>query len=89
MKRRREQERDEAIAREQADARREALLAELKARETAVREPEPPPAEVAPEPADEPAAEPAGEPAGQPAGEADPEQADPEQAPEKGEEPLA
>jgi hypothetical protein len=85
MKRRREQERDEAIAREQADARREALLAELKARETAVREPEPPPAEVAPEPDDEPAAEPAGE----PAGEADPEQADPEQAPEKGEEPLA
>ena len=41
MKRKREQERDEAIAREQADARREALLAELRAREAAVREPEP------------------------------------------------
>jgi len=47
MKRRREQERDDAIAREQADARREALLAELKAREAASREPEP---EPAPEP---------------------------------------
>ncbi len=35
MKRRREQERDEAIAREQADARQEALLADLKARQTA------------------------------------------------------
>jgi hypothetical protein len=34
MKRRREQERDEAIAREQADARQEALLADLKARQT-------------------------------------------------------
>jgi hypothetical protein len=76
MKRRREQERDEAIAREQADARREALLAELKARETAVREPEPPPAEVAPEPAAEPAVEPAVEPDG-------------EQTPEKGDEPQA
>jgi hypothetical protein len=58
MKRRREQERDEAIAREQADARREALLAELKARETAVREPEPPSADAAPEAAAEPADEP-------------------------------
>jgi len=48
MKRRREQERDEAIAREQADARREALLAELRAHQVG-REPEPPPAE--PEPA--------------------------------------
>jgi hypothetical protein len=76
MKRRREQERDEAIAREQADARREALLAELKARETAVREPEPPGAEAAPEPAAEPADEPAGEP-------------DSEQTPEKGDEPQA
>lgn len=54
MKRRREQERDEAIAREQADARREALLAELKAHEAALREPEPATAEPA---ADEPAAE--------------------------------
>jgi hypothetical protein len=58
MKRRREQERDEAIAREQADARREALLAELKAREAAVREPEPPAAEAVPEAAAEPADEP-------------------------------
>jgi hypothetical protein len=56
MKRRREQERDEAIAREQADARREALLAELKARQVG-QEPEPPPAEPEPAPdADEPAA---------------------------------
>jgi hypothetical protein len=76
MKRRREQERDEAIAREQADARREALLAELKARETAVREPEPPSADAAPEAAAEPAAEPADEP-------------DSERAPEKGDEPEA
>ena len=63
MKRKREQERDEAIAREQADARREALLAELRSREAAVREPEPAPPEPAPpEPAsdaatDEPVAE--------------------------------
>lgn len=42
MKRRREQERDEAIAREQADARREALLAELRARQTGAEEPESP-----------------------------------------------
>lgn len=48
MKRKREQERDEAIAREQADARREALLAELRARESSIREPEPAPAEPAP-----------------------------------------
>jgi hypothetical protein len=54
MKRKREQERDEAIAREQADARREALLAELRARETAVREPQPATPEPAPaEPTDE------------------------------------
>ena len=46
MKRRREQERDEAIAREQADARQEALLAELKAwQTTAAPVAEPPPAE--------------------------------------------
>jgi hypothetical protein len=56
MKRRREQERDEAIAREQADARREALLAELKAHQVG-RAPEPPPVEPDPAPdADEPAA---------------------------------
>ena len=80
MKRRREQERDDAIAREQADARREALLAELKAREAAVREPEPPTAEAALEPAAEAAAEPAEEPADEP---------DSEQTPEKGDEPQA
>jgi len=60
MKRKREQERDDAVAREQADARREALLAELRAREASVREPEPPatadPAEAGDGPAsDEPA----------------------------------
>ncbi|HEV8252119.1 MAG TPA: hypothetical protein VGQ66_01940 [Candidatus Limnocylindria bacterium] len=56
MKRRREQERDEAIAREQADARREALLAELRAHQVGGA-PEPPPAEPEPAPeADEPAA---------------------------------
>lgn len=42
MKRRRDQEREEADAREQAEGRREALLAELKAREAAGRAPEPP-----------------------------------------------
>ena len=56
MKRRREQDRDEAIAREQAEARREALLAELRARETAVREPEPAPAEPVSTEADAPEA---------------------------------
>lgn len=80
MKRRREQERDEATAREQADARREALLAELKAREATVREPEPAPAEAAPDPAAEAAAEPAEEPAAEP---------DSEQASGKGDEPEA
>ncbi len=51
MKRRREQERDEAIAREQADARQKALLAELKARQTgAAPVLEPPPAEPEPDP---------------------------------------
>jgi len=54
MKRRREQERDEAIAREQADARREALLADLRQRQAADRVPEP---EPQPEPLPEPAAE--------------------------------
>jgi hypothetical protein len=76
MKRRREQERDEAIAREQADARREALLAELKARQAAVREPEPPAAEAAPQAAAEAAPEAAAEPADEP---------DAVQAAEKGE----
>lgn len=51
MKRRREQERDEAIAREQADARQESLLAELKARQTGAPVDEPPPAEPEPPPA--------------------------------------
>jgi hypothetical protein len=68
MKRRREQERDEAIAHEQAEARREALLAELKAHETASREPEPVPApEPQPEPeapAEPPSPAPVEEPAG-------------------------
>jgi hypothetical protein len=49
MRRRSEQEREEADAHAQAEARREALLAELKAREVAGRAPEapaePPPAE--------------------------------------------
>jgi hypothetical protein len=56
MKRRREQERDEAIAHEQADARRESLLAALKARQAGGRAPEPPPA------TSEPDVEPDGEP---------------------------
>jgi hypothetical protein len=51
MKRRRQQEHDEEVAREQADARREALLAELRTRQVAGPEPEPvpepPPAEAA------------------------------------------
>ncbi len=50
MKRRREQERDEEIAREQADARREALLAELRAHQTAAPAPEPPVPEAPAEP---------------------------------------
>jgi hypothetical protein len=53
MKRRRQQEHDEEIAREQADARREALLAELRTRQAAGQEPEPvpepPPAEEVPD----------------------------------------
>jgi hypothetical protein len=48
MRRRGEQEREEADAHEQAEARREALLAELKAREAAGRAPEPEPAEPEP-----------------------------------------
>ena len=43
MKRRSGQEREETDAREQAEVRREALLAELKAREAAGRTPELPP----------------------------------------------
>jgi hypothetical protein len=55
MKRRRQQEHDEEVAREQADARREALLAELRTRQAAGPEPgpeagpEPPRVEPAPE----------------------------------------
>jgi hypothetical protein len=48
MRRRSEQEREEADAHAQAEARREALLAELKAREAAGRTPEPPAAEPPP-----------------------------------------
>lgn len=48
MKRRRQQEHDEEIARDQAEARRDSLLAELRARQAAPEpEPEPPPAESA------------------------------------------
>jgi hypothetical protein len=50
MRRRSEQEREEADAHEQAEARREALLAELKAREAAGRNPEPPASEPPAEP---------------------------------------
>jgi len=56
MRRRSEREREEADANEQAEARREALLAELKAREAAGRAPEPevaePESSEAPEPAE-------------------------------------
>ena len=45
MRRRGEREREEADANEQAEARREALLAELKEREAASRAPEPTTAE--------------------------------------------
>jgi hypothetical protein len=65
VRRRPEQEREETDAREQAEARRLALIDELKARELAARLPAAPPppeatAEVAPEPApdDEAPAEP-------------------------------
>ena len=57
MKRRPDQEREDATAREQAEARREALLADLKAREAAGRAPEP----EAGAPPEKPAAESAGE----------------------------
>ena len=61
MKRRASQERDEADARAQADARRELLLAQLRDRETSNRQTSVPPApDVAPpEPGSE--AEPAAE----------------------------
>lgn len=61
MKRRPDQEREETTAREQAETRRDALLAELKAREAAGRAPEPPaaPPDPAPGPAPGPAPEPA------------------------------
>lgn len=62
MKRRREQERDEDIAREQADARREALLAELRARQAGAEEPEPTTAEPEEPPTAEPEEPPAAEP---------------------------
>jgi hypothetical protein len=65
MKRRRSREQDEATAREQAEDRREALLAELKARLGAEPEPQPAP-EPEPEPEPEPAPEPEPEPAGTP-----------------------
>jgi len=72
MKRRRSQERDEADARAQADARREQLLAQLRDRETSNRQTSVPPApDVAPpEPGSE--AEPAAEAHAEPAAEADP-----------------
>jgi hypothetical protein len=57
MKRRAEQERDEAIAREQADARQEALLADLKARQAGAPVAEPPPAEPEPDPPESPASD--------------------------------
>ncbi len=79
MKRRASQERDEAIARAQADTRREQLLGQLRDRETTNREaPAPPVPDAAPtEPAAESPAEATAEPAaesdpGDPAGEADP-----------------
>jgi hypothetical protein len=55
MRRRSEQEREEADAHVQAEARREALLAELKAREAAGRAPEPPAADPVEAESDEPA----------------------------------
>jgi hypothetical protein len=57
MKRRREQERDEATAREQAEARREALLADLRARQSGEPEPTGEAAAAENAPADEEPAE--------------------------------
>jgi len=68
MKRRRSREQDEATAREQAEERREALLAELKARLGASPQPEPPPAPQAePEPQAEPDPQPEPDPQAEPA----------------------
>jgi hypothetical protein len=54
VKRRDSQERDDAIAREQAESRREKLLAELRAREAADRQPPAhPPSEAVPAEPDE------------------------------------
>lgn len=76
MKRRASQERDEADARAQADARREQLLAQLRDRETSNRQTSVPPAPDAalPEPAlaAEPATKAHAEPEAEPAAEADP-----------------
>lgn len=58
VKRRDSQERDEADARAQAESRREKLLAELKAREAAGREPSAPPSADASLPEPEPEPEP-------------------------------
>jgi hypothetical protein len=55
MRRRSEQEREEADAHAQAEGRREALLAELKAREAAGRAPEPPAADSVETESEEPA----------------------------------
>jgi hypothetical protein len=56
VKRRRSREHDEADAREQADRRRDALIAELKARQGLGRHPESPiPADTPSSPADAPA----------------------------------
>jgi len=54
MRRRSEQEREEAEAHAQAEARRESLLAELKAREAAGRAPEAPAADPVEAESDEP-----------------------------------
>jgi len=63
MKRRRSREQDEAAAREQAEDRRDALLAELKARLSPEPQPQPEPQlELEPEPEPEPAAEPSSTP---------------------------
>ena len=78
MKRRRSQERDEADARAQADARRELLLAQLRDRETSNRQasvppvPDAAPPEPEPAPVDESDAEVTAEPAAEPAAEAAP-----------------
>jgi hypothetical protein len=65
VKRRRSREQDEAEAKEQVERRREALLADLRARQGLASHPEP--ADV-PEPATPPAEAPETEPAGPEAG---------------------